>query len=397
MRRTGGSTTSARGRARRGAPARLGSRRRGRADAEASAARLWFGNPGPEPACLNVLRAVCSSEATRLIAQLILLPAFDVGPQHTYRPRLVSRVTFTRKPPFTLTYHIRPAARWSDGVPVTARDFVFTHDARKARREDLSEDERQDLRRVRSVSKIDAKTVRVVLRARYSGWRTALFGNVLPAHALAGRDLTTIWNADSIDDPKTGRPIGSGPFLLESWDRGRQLTLIRNPRYWGAHRAYLDRLVIRFGTVGENAVDQFRSGEWDIAFGIFPDTVSALRRAGVKVLAEPSSGYQAFFFRTGPTGGHPALRGSRGSQFAAPLRTPLTAPRSSARAPARSTRTCGRSRVSSSRPRARITDRTGAGIAFGRRSRAACSSRQVAGKVSTASSPATASGSRFAS
>ncbi len=270
-----------------------------------------FGNLA-EPPCLNVLRAVCSSEATRHIAQLILLPAFDVSPQHTYRPRLVSRVTFTRKPPFTLTYHIRPAARWSDGVPVTARDFVFTHDARKARRKDLSEDERQDLRRVRSVSKVDAKTVRVVLRARYSGWRTALFGNVLPAHALAGRDLTTIWNADSIDDPKTGRPIGSGPFLLESWDRGRQLTLIRNPRYWGAHRAYLERLVIRFGTVGENAVDQFRSGEWDIAFGIFPDTVFALRRAGVKVLAEPSSGYQAFFFRTGLTGGHPALRGKQG-------------------------------------------------------------------------------------
>ena len=28
--------------------------------------------------------------------------------------------------------------------------------------------------------------------------------------------------------------IGSGPFLVERWERGKQLTLRRNPRYWGA-------------------------------------------------------------------------------------------------------------------------------------------------------------------
>jgi peptide/nickel transport system substrate-binding protein len=273
---------------------------------------VFFGNVA-EPACLNPLIAACASEATRYIAELILLPAFDVSPQYTYRKRLVSRVTITKKPPFTLTYHIRPAARWSDGVQITARDFVFTHDARRAQRKDLSEDERQGLRRVRSVSRVDAKTVRVVLRARYSGWRAALFGNVLPAHALNGSDLTTIWKADRIDDPTTGRSIGSGPFLLESWERGRQLTLVRNPRYWGPHRAYLDRLVIRFRTESDSPVDLFQNGEWDIAHGIFGDAVSALRRAGVKVLADdPSAGYQAFFFRTGPTGGHPALRGKQG-------------------------------------------------------------------------------------
>ena len=36
-------------------------------------------------------------------------------------PRLVSRVDFTRTPPFTLIYHIRPEAHWSDGRPDHAR------------------------------------------------------------------------------------------------------------------------------------------------------------------------------------------------------------------------------------------------------------------------------------
>jgi ABC-type transport system substrate-binding protein len=243
-----------------------------------------------------------------LIAETVLEPAFDVGPTYRFRPRLISRATFTSKPPFTLTYHIRPEARWSDGVPITARDFVFTHQARSARKAALGEDEKALLDRVRRVSALDAKTVRVVLRSRFAGWRT-LFGSVLPSHALLHEDLTKIWT-DRIDNPKTGKPIGSGPFLLESWERGRQLTLVRNPRYWGAHPAYLDRIVIRFQVGGDDPLDWFRKGELDIAWHAFlSDAVfPALRRErGLKVRIELGSGYEHFAMRTGP-GGHPALR-----------------------------------------------------------------------------------------
>ena len=263
-----------------------------------------FGGNFAEPPCLNVLVAACAdSEATRYITEMILQPAFDVGPKYTFRPRLVSSVSFTRKPPFTLTYHIRPTARWSDGAQVTARDFLFTHRAIRKYRP-YSDDPHLTL--VRSVRALDAKTVRVVLSSRFSGWR-GLFANVLPSHALRGKDLTKIWT-DGIDDPRTGRAIGSGPFLFKSWERGRQLTLVRNPHYWGAHRAYLDRIVIRFQLESENPVDWFRDGELDVAYGIREGVPELRREPGVKVLADdPSAGYQSFWFRIGPPG-HPALR-----------------------------------------------------------------------------------------
>ena len=132
-------------------------------------------------------------------------------------------------------------------MPVTARDFVFTLRARIARKAELSEEERGVVEQVRTVSAVGAKTVRVVLRTRHAGWRT-LFGNILPRHALAGEKLGSVWT-DGIVNPKTGRPIGSGPFLFGRWERGEQLTLVRNPRYWG-RRAYLDRLVLRFRVEG---------------------------------------------------------------------------------------------------------------------------------------------------
>ena len=114
---------------------------------------------------------------------------------------------------------------------------------------------------------MSAKTVRVVLRSRSAAWR-ALFGNVLPRHALAGENLDSTW-IDGIVNPKTGAPIASGPFLIERWERGSRLTLVRNPRYWRSHPAYLDRLVVRFGMLSvEDLGAEYRRGDLDATWGL---------------------------------------------------------------------------------------------------------------------------------
>ena len=41
------------------------------------------------------------------------------------------------------------------------------------------------------------------------------------------------------------KPVGAGPFLLQSWSRDNQMVLVRNPYYWNAPRPYLDSLVFR--------------------------------------------------------------------------------------------------------------------------------------------------------
>jgi len=157
---------------------------------------IVVGLPGAEPACLNVVDVRCDTGTFFMLAPRVLLPAYAFGPDLTARPVLVSGVDYTRRPPFTLTYHIRPEARWNDGVPVTARDFVFTSKASRA-----SEVPEFVVGRdvISSIRAVDAKTVRVVLRRRYAGWRQ-LFPYVLPEHALRGEDLTRVWT-DSIENP----------------------------------------------------------------------------------------------------------------------------------------------------------------------------------------------------
>ena len=161
----------------------------GAGGSEAQAPRVGgtvvYGGPFGEPACLSPLRDECAPGSTALtlgfIGGKVLEGPFDVGPGLTWRPRLVSSVTFTTRPPFTLTYHIRPEARWSDGVPITAADFVFTHQAiLRSRPEDVHKT------KVRSVRALDSKTVEVVLRSRFAAWRE-LFGSRPAAPCARGR------------------------------------------------------------------------------------------------------------------------------------------------------------------------------------------------------------------
>jgi ABC-type transport system substrate-binding protein len=257
---------------------------------------------GAEPPCLNRLIPACSVIAGWGVPELALKGAFSFAPGNTLRRQLVSNVAYTREPPFTLTYHIRPDAHWSDGVQISAKDFVFTH---RSILEYVPPDADSDLAihvtMVRSVRALDPKTVRVVLRTRFAGWRT-LFPVVLPQHALAGEDLTAVWT-DRIDNPKTGRPIGSGPFLVEHWERGKQLTLVRNAGYWGPHRPYLDRLVLRSGRPAED----LRKGDFDIRWAGVGRQEEFLQVPGYRRGFRPGQTFQHLEIRVGP-GGHSALK-----------------------------------------------------------------------------------------
>jgi peptide/nickel transport system substrate-binding protein len=267
-----------------------------------------------EPACLNPF-GPCGLNLPEL--GLVLEGALTVGPDLRYRPNLVSRVDIVSRRPFTLVYRIRPEARWSDGVPVTSSDFAFTYRVHRDHRLDNpgGADLRPFYRTIQRVEQPAAKTVRVVFRERLADWRL-LFSPILPRHALAGEDLTSVWR-NRIDHPRTGRAIGTGPFLVGSWERGRQLTLVRNPRYWRGRTAHLDRLLVRFGADvppdQRNAADAMRTRYLDVVAegGMDVAVVARLRRMpGVTVRTAISSGLESLQLRVGP-GGPAVLRDRR--------------------------------------------------------------------------------------
>jgi peptide/nickel transport system substrate-binding protein len=194
-----------------------------------------------QPGCLNPLRTPCNQAWTFWTTGVALPGAFRQLPDLTFEPQLVSGVDVVggKKDPFTLTYHIRPEAVWSDETPVSADDFLFTLAAIVDPNNDIVD--RTGYERIAEAVALDAKTVRFVFASPWPAWR-ALFPVVFPEHVLEGHDFDTVWNSE-IADPDTHEPIGAGPFLVTGFVPNDSVTLSRNESWWGAHESYLDAIV----------------------------------------------------------------------------------------------------------------------------------------------------------
>ena len=233
--------------------------------------------------CLNlVLDVDCNAFWNVVFQTPVIRGAFLFTPNFQYKPDLISRYTL-KKNPQRVTYYIRKNAKWSDGVPVTGKDFKFTWQTTQ----DPKNKDHIDPLGWEDISSVkgNGKTVTVTWRKNFAAWK-GLFSYVLPQHALAGTDMLTVWN-DCICNPKKGNaPISDGPFLMTRFDRGSGITLTRNNAGWFGPKAKLDSIVFRFITNTNSEIQAIRSGEVD---AIYPQPQLALAdlksQAGPKVVS----------------------------------------------------------------------------------------------------------------
>jgi peptide/nickel transport system substrate-binding protein len=249
-----------------------------------SAGTLVFGaeqGGGPDW-CLNLILDVDCNAFWNVVFQTpVVRGAFLFTPAFKNKPDLISKFKLQTKPQ-RITYYIRKNAKWSDGAQVSGKDFAFTwKTAMNPKYKDhIDPSGWQDIKSVKGTGKV----VKVTFKRNYAPWK-GLFSYVLPAHALSGTDMLTVWN-DCICNPKKGNaPIGDGPFLLTKFDRGSGVTLSRNSHGWYGKKAKLDSIVFRFITNTNSEIQAIRSGEVD---AIYPQPQLALAdlrsQSGLKVV-----------------------------------------------------------------------------------------------------------------
>jgi peptide/nickel transport system substrate-binding protein len=284
--------------------AATGSARVGGSDSASAkkAGTLVFGaeqGGGPDW-CLNLILDVdCAAFWNVMFQTPVIRGAFLFTPQFTYKPDLISKYKLQTRP-MRVTYYIRKNARWSDGVPVSGKDWRFTwQTATNAKYKDhIDPLGWEDIHSVTG----NGKVVKVTFKRNFAAWR-GLFTYVLPQHALAGTDMLTVWN-DCICNPKKGNaPIGDGPFLLSRFDRGSGVTLTRNTRGWYGKRAKLDSIVFRFITNTNSEIQAIRSGEVD---AIYPQPQLALadlrNQSGLRVITHLSLSWEHIEIQQGTKG-----------------------------------------------------------------------------------------------
>ncbi|HUD89559.1 MAG TPA: extracellular solute-binding protein, partial [Xanthobacteraceae bacterium] len=159
-----------------------------------------------------------------------------------------------------VTFGLDPAARFSDGTPVTAEDVVFSW---QLLRDHGRLNHRTYYSKVAKAEVLDPHTVRFDLTGSNDRELPLILGlmPVLPKHAI---DVATFENST------LKAPIGSGPYLVAAVDAGKSITFKRDPNYWGrtlpVNRGFWNFDEIRFDYYrdGNAYFEAFKAGVYDV-------------------------------------------------------------------------------------------------------------------------------------
>jgi len=72
-------------------------------------------------------------------------------------------------------------------------------------------------------------------------------------------------------------PVGTGPFVFDSWDKGNEVVLKKNASYWDTGKPYLDELHFKVLTDANARMLQFQGGDLDIATNVPFSQIDALK------------------------------------------------------------------------------------------------------------------------
>jgi len=132
----------------------------------------------------------------------------------------------------TLTFTLRHGVRWSDGVPFSAADVVFTFNMMK-------KNPGLDLNGVWGVlSSVQSPGGdRVVMTFKAPSVPYLYYIGVDPI--VSQHEWAAVKNPVTFADSK---PIGTGPFMVGQ-SSTQSITYVRNPHYWQAGLPYVDKVV----------------------------------------------------------------------------------------------------------------------------------------------------------
>ncbi len=163
----------------------------------------------------------------------------------------------------TIYVRLDPDARWSDGEPITADDYVFTLEMMRSPHIVDPFYNSYAEQYYESIDKIDDYTLRIV--GTRPSWRPlADYAGIwpTPAHATT---LDETW----VDRANNEFQIAPGPYVVTDVVRGESVTFSRLDAWWGDGKQYF-RGMFNFGRIHlrvipiERALDYLRRGEIDV-------------------------------------------------------------------------------------------------------------------------------------
>ncbi|WP_322068763.1 peptide ABC transporter substrate-binding protein [Paraburkholderia bannensis] len=192
--------------------------------------------------------------------------------------------SWKRTAPDTWVFTLRRDAKWSDGHPLTAADFVYAWqrvaDPKTASPYTITVEFVKNAKAVIAgkqpvtnlgVRAIDAYTLEVKTEAP-----TPFFTELTANSSLAPVDRATVAKFGA-SWTRPGNLVSNGPYMLADWRPNDRIVLVRNPHYWNNAHVAITRVTWMPVESDETAMRMFQSGQLDMTYqlpsGQYPQLV----------------------------------------------------------------------------------------------------------------------------
>jgi peptide/nickel transport system substrate-binding protein len=180
----------------------------------------------------------------------------------------------------TYVFNVHSDWRFDDGTPVEPEDYIFSC----ARQRNNKADASWLLGNVASMTQTGPHQITITLKSL-----DVDFLKLVPNGALAVTKAATVREHGGTDAPDAAtkdtattwldqHSVGTGPFMIDHWDRGSEMVLKANPYYWGPKT--FDTVVFRFVQDPTTQRDLLLRGDAHIAINLTPDLAADLEKRG---------------------------------------------------------------------------------------------------------------------
>ncbi|MBN1890455.1 MAG: peptide ABC transporter substrate-binding protein [Thermoflexales bacterium] len=238
----------------------------------------------PGPVTLNPLLASSPVEKELIKLSVEGLVALDRG--NNTIPVLAEKLPSLSADGLTLSYQLKKVT-FSNGDPLTCQDVLFTHQAILSSSVQLG---RSGHQAIASITCDDEHTASVTFSRPYTPY-LELFETIIPRAA---------GNLAEMEDWGFNRaPIGTGPWMVQTWRGGQELVYVRNPHYREKGKPYLDRLVVRMLSDRDSGLELLAAGRIDSLWGLTEADLPALFDTRTRYTADATGESSGIIFNLG--------------------------------------------------------------------------------------------------
>ena len=187
-----------------------------------------------------------------------------------------------------VTFHLLEDAKWSDGEPITSKDVKYSL-------ETLGTNGLIFSGYTSNVTKVDTPDEHTAVvhtdqpDARIVG---GLFVYMIPEHVYGE---STVKQLTGSYQPKLPL-VGSGPFVVTEFTRGRIVKMERNPNWRGEQPNYDEIQFIKYGTA-DAVIRALKLGEIDATMEVEPTAFNQVEKVdGIKAVRAPSPSFTQLAF-----------------------------------------------------------------------------------------------------